>query len=87
MAARVYHHLCGKQLRDWAHVEIDDEGEGDQAHKSVTFVSRFHVGNRFPISWSYSKDFTDEEILRDTNLGAKCANMLGRDVYVGSIHI
>lgn len=82
-AARVYHHLCGKPLRDWIHVEIEDHDD----HKAVVFVSKFHVGNRFPISWSYSENFTDDEILRDTNLGAKCVNMFGRDVYVGSIHI
>ena len=82
--SRTYHYLGNKQLRDWIHVEIEEEGD----NKKVTFVSRFHVGNRFPISWAYdAKEFTDDEILRDPPLANKCVAMFGLDVFVGSISV
>jgi len=84
MAVRIYHHLGKNQLRDWLHVEIEEDEDGT---KHVTFVSRWHVSKRFPISWSYGKDFTDEEILRDGNLAGKCTEMFGPDWWVGSIRI
>jgi hypothetical protein len=80
---RIYHYLGKRQLRDWLHVEIEDRDES----KYVTFVSRFHVGKRFPNSFSYSGKFTDEEILRDGALAQRCEGMFGPDWYVGSIRI
>jgi hypothetical protein len=80
---RVYHHIGQSQLRDWLHVEIDDRDES----KNVTFVSRWHVGNRFSPTWCYSKNFTDEEILRDGKLAGFCRDHFGPDWYVGSIRI
>lgn len=80
---RKYHSLGSKQLRDWIHVEIEDNGES----KTVTFVSKFHVGNRFPNAYSYSADFTDHEILCDRQLTETCVRKFGPDVFVGSIHI
>lgn len=80
---RIYHHLCGHQLRDWYTVEILD----DEESKRVTFTSKIHVTKRVENTWSYSKDFTDDEILRDGNLGAKMVGIYGRDIYVGSIRI
>lgn len=81
---RIYHHLCGHQLRDWYTVEILDDGDS----KHVTFTSTIHMTKRVKNTWCYSsKDYTDEEVLRDGNLGARMVEIYGRDIYVGSIRI
>lgn len=80
---RIYHHLGERRLRDWMHIEIEDR----DGSKHVTLVSRFHVGKRYPISWCYSENFTDEEILRDGKLAVLCSEKFGPDWYVGSIRI
>lgn len=81
--AHTYYHLCGMPLRHWLHVEIEDDNEV----KRVTFVSNRHVGNKFPVSWTYSQTFSDQEILSDEKLAELCKQKFGPDYYVGSIRI
>lgn len=78
-----YHHLGRMPLRDWIHVEIEDKDET----KHVIFVSRLHIGKRFPVSWTYLKTMTDEEILGDEKLVENCVDKFGPYVFEGSIRI
>lgn len=81
--ATEYRHLGNSQLRDWAHVEIEER----DGNKYVIMCSRMHMTKRIELSWCYGTSFSNEEILRDGNLHAKLSQTYGPDVWVGSIRI
>lgn len=77
-SSRTYHHLGQHQLRaNWHSVRIETRAEA----KHVVFTSTIHVRKEVEVTWCYSLEFTDAEILADTNLAAKFSQHYGKDAF------
>ncbi len=83
-------------LLDWFTVEIETvplpESEWNylpgssplhlqKATKYVYFCSRIHVEKRVKLTFSFSDEFTDSEILHDHNVMTKFIQMYGSDNF------
>ena len=76
--SRTYHHLGQHRLRaHWHSVRIETRAEG----KHVIFTSTIHVREEVEVTWCYSLDWSDEQILNDTNLAAKFSQHYGKDAF------
>lgn len=79
-------------LHDWFTIEIEEVPcEGYHApgttrwietSKNVYFCSRIHVNKRVKLTFSFSGEFSDFDILHDHNVMTKFIQMYGADSWV-----
>lgn len=97
ITTRQYKSLGGRMLLDWFTIEIETvplpEDKWDyipgsrplhlqKATKNVYFCSRLHVNKRVKLTFSFSDEFTDSDILHDSNVMSKFLQMYGHDNWV-----
>lgn len=71
-----YRSIRNLQLPGYLSIEIREEN----GSKHVYVHSKIHVNKERKISYSYSTDFTNEQILNDPQLFQTIANMYGLKV-------
>lgn len=69
----IYNHIGKHRLQDWYHVEIIER----DGSKYVRFHSRIHKNMPTELTYCYSTDFADHEILRDHSLLTKFIEHFG----------
>lgn len=74
MDSKTYNTLAGRELWDWyaIRIEIIDDS------KHVYFLSRIHVNKEVQVSFTFSTDFSDAQILNDNDLYTWIVNHYGQ---------
>lgn len=94
MRQETYKWLGGRPLQSFYSVTIEthDLPEDQQyyapgttqwvtTHKEVVFNSRIHVNKEKRFTFSFSGQFTDQDILRDSHLLTKIYEAYGADIF------
>lgn len=68
-----YGYIGSFELPSYLSIEIKDVGES----RKVFIHSKIHMEKVKELSFSYSNEFTDEDILKDPDLYKKIASMYG----------
>ena len=72
---RIYKHLGGYKLKFDLSVGIETEGDSQY----VYFLAPLHVNKKVKLTFSFSMEFNDWEILNDRDVMTKFINMYGHE--------
>lgn len=97
ITTRQYKSLGGRMLHDWFTIEIVTVPLPEEqcnyipgstplhyqtSEKHVYFCSRIHVNKRVKLTFSFTDEFTDFDILHDSTVMSKFIQMYGADSWV-----